>query len=170
MLLPLIQNVPRMLSAQGVLHGTASAVVDLLADGTFAKEFTPEISYDTDLILEDASTIRVDVVPASLVQVPDSRVSLRYEVGVDVAVRYRFGTSDQETDGKVSVDKAGAYLALLEELAEYLADPDNRKPSTKAMAVWSSNDIRTPWVSEHLRNNRQYTGIFRANYIVAVDL
>lgn len=155
----------------GTLHDTTEAVKTLLAAGSFSKSIDPQFVYDTELPLEDLDTLRVDVVAASLVQVPDSRVSVRYEVGVDVAVRYRFGVADQTAStGDVTLAAIEGYVDLLEELAEYLADPDNRVPSTKTAAVWVGNEMRVPWVPEHLRQNRQYTGIFRATYQVMKDL
>lgn len=153
------------------MHDTAEAVKALIdAATTLSKSFTPSFVYDTELPLEDADSLHVDVVLAGGSQVPDSRISLRYEVLVDVAVRYRFGTSEQETDGSIDVDEIEAYMALLEEIAELLADPDNRSLATKTTATWVGNEIRFPWVPAHLSQYRQYTGILRATYAVAKDL
>jgi hypothetical protein len=150
-----------------ILHDTADAVMELLATGTFSKTIDPQVSYDTELLLENAGTLRVDVVAAALTAVADSRISLRYEAGIDIAVRYRFGLSEQETTGAVDVKEVGAFLQLLEEIGEHLATPANRHLPLKVMATWISNEIRFPWVPDHLRQQRQYTGILRATYAVA---
>lgn len=153
------------------LHDTAEAVKTLIDGATLTLAFTPSFVYDTNLELEDTDTLHVDVVAAGLSCVPDSRVSLRYEALVDVAVRYRFGTADQvAATGAIDVTKIEPYTALLEEIAELLADPDNRKLATKTVATWVGSEIRYPWVPEHLRTMRQYTGILRATYVVAKDL
>jgi hypothetical protein len=91
-------------------------------------------------------------------------------VQIDIAVRYRFGSSEQETDGSIDVDEIKVYVDLLEEIGEVLADRDNRILSDKIDAVWTGNEIRVPWVPDHLRQNRQYTGILRATYVVDKDV
>lgn len=154
----------------GTLHDTAKAVRDLINSGSFTKSFEAVLSYDTDLLLEDAGDIHVDVVAGSLDCLADSRVSLQYACGIDVAVRYRFGVVEQGADGQIRISKIEEYLDLLEEIGEYLADPDNRALATKATAGWQKNDIQAPWVPEHIRTQRQYTGILRATYHVAKDL
>ncbi|MHB8953565.1 MAG: hypothetical protein ACYC4U_11395 [Pirellulaceae bacterium] len=151
------------------LHDTAEAVKALIDGATLSKAFDPRFCYDTDLPLEDAGTLHVDVVASGLSCVPDSRVSLRYEALVDIAVRYRFGTAEHETDGSIDVDEIEEYIALLEEIGELLATPGNRQLATKVTATWIGNEIRFPWVPEHMRTNRQYTGILRATYYVAKD-
>jgi len=151
------------------LHDTADAVRSQIAAGSYTLSFTPTLQYDTDLVLEDIDTLDVAIVAASLTQQADSRNSLRYEVGVDVAVRYRFGTAEHDGEGKIKTAQIEAYIGLLEEIAEELADPSNRTLTDKAAAAWIRNEFRYPWVPEHLRQNRQYTGIFRATYVVMMD-
>lgn len=152
------------------LHDTAEAVKAVIEAATLTKSFTPSFLYDTNLELPDSDTLHVDVVLAGGSMVADSRISLRYEVLVDVAVRYRFGVAEQEIDGSISLDDIEGYVGLLEEIAELLATPAYRSPSTKTMATWIGNEIRFPWVPEHLKQYRQYTGILRATYVVAKDL
>lgn len=151
------------------LHDTAAAVKTLLDGASLSKAFDPRFVYDTNLPLEDADTLHVDIVASGLSCVPDSRISLRYEALLDIAVRYRFGTIEQSSDGSIDVDEIQPYVALLEEIGELLADPDNRKLATQTLATWIGTEIRFPWVPEHLRQNRQYTGILRATYVVAKD-
>ena len=152
------------------LHDTTYAVQQLIDTGSFSRNFDPVLSYDTELILEDAGTLNVAIVPGGMIQVADSRVSLRYDVAVDVAIRYRFGTLEHDSGGAVEAAEVGALVDLLEEIAEHLAKPANRALTKKTAATWLQNEIRMPWVPEHLRQNRQYTGILRATYVVAKDL
>jgi len=150
----------------GTLHDTADAVKELIDAGAYSKDFDIELAYDTELLLEDAGTLQVIVVAAGLEVSVDSRYSLAYECSIDIAVRYRFGTDETDDDGKVNHNEVEAYLNLLEEIGEHLADPDNRVPSRKTLASWIGNDIRMPYVPDHIRNQRQYTGILRARYRV----
>jgi hypothetical protein len=155
----------------GTLHDTAEAVKTLIAAGSFSKTVDPVLAYSTDLELEDAGTLHVDVVAAGLSQAPDSRSSLEYNALIDVAVRYRFGASErQSATQQVTLANIEGYVDLLEEIAEHLATPANRALSTKTDATWIRNEIRVPWLPQHLRENGQYTGIFRATYYVAKDL
>ena len=155
----------------GTLHDTVGAVKTLIENGTFSVSFDTYQSYDTELLLEDADSVRVDVVAGGMSCVSDSRVSLAYECDVDIALRYRFGVAATvAADGSIDIDDIEDYLDVLEEIGEYLADPDNRSLATKTSATWLRNTILMPWVPEHLRTNRQYTGILRATYRVAKDL
>lgn len=153
-----------------ILHDIADAVKDLLDAATLSKAFDVRLAYDTELQLEDLDTLSVDLVAAGLTVSSESRSSLEYNAVLDIAVRYRFGVAEQETDGSIAVEEIAEYLELLEEIGEHLADPDNRQLATTTPATWISNEIRFPWVPEHLRNNRQYTGILRATYYAAKDL
>lgn len=153
-----------------VLHDIAVAVRIMLDTHGFSKPFDARLTYDTELQLEDLDTLHVDLVAAGLSTIPESRSSLEYNAQIDVAVRYRFGVLEHDTDGSIDVEEIAPYLALLEEIGEYLADPDNRRPPFKADAVWIGNEIRAPWVPEQLRNNRQYTGIMRATYALEKDV
>ena len=153
-----------------ILHDIADAVKDLLDGASLSKSFTSRLVYDTELQLEDLDTLHVDLVAAGLSVAPESRASLEYNALIDIAVRYRFGVLEHGTDGSIDVEEIAPYLALLEEIGEYLADPDNRRPPFMADAAWIGNEIRSPWVPEHLRNNRQYTGIMRATYALEKDV
>ena len=155
----------------GLLHDTAEAVRDLLDASSLSIEVNADVSYDPELPLEDLDAVHVTVVAASLLQEPDSRISVAYNIGLDVAVRYRFGVSSQIADQSIDIDDVGDYITLLEEIAEYLADKDNRVlTSVTGKPSWMRNEIRFPWVPQMLRENRQYTGIMRATYYSAKDL
>lgn len=153
-----------------ILHDIADAVKDLLDAATLSKAFDVRLAYDTELQLEDLDTLSVDLVAAGLTVSSESRSSLEYNAVLDIAVRYRFGVLEQETDGSIDVEEIAEYLELLEEIGEHLAAPANRQLATTTPATWLNAEIRFPWVPEHLRSNRQYTGILRATYYAAKDL
>jgi len=152
------------------LHDIAVAVKSLLDGASLSKTLDVRLTYDTELVLEDLDTLHVDLVAAGLSTIPESRASLEYNAQIDVAVRYRFGVLEHDTDGSIDVEEIAPYLALLEEIGEFLADPDNRRPPLKADAVWIGNELRAPWVPEQLRTNRQYTGIMRVTYALEKDV
>lgn len=156
----------------GLLHDTAEAVRDLLDAASLSLAFDASLSYDSELPLEDLDSLHVDVLAASLLQEPASRGSVGYNIGVDIAVRYRFGVADQvSTTQQIDVDSIGDYITLLEDIAEHLADPDNRVlTAVTGKPTWLRNEIRFPWVPQMLRENRQYTGIMRATYFAESDL
>jgi len=156
----------------GLLHDTAEAVRDLLNAASLTIDFDADVRYDPELPLEDLDSLHVDVVAASLQQERSSRSSVAYNIGVDIAVRYRFGVSDQVAATQaIDIDSVGDYISLLEEIAEHLADPDNRVlTAVTGKPSWLNNDIRMPWVPQLLRENRQYTGIMRATYFRDKDL
>lgn len=152
------------------LHDTAVAVKALLDGATLSKAFDSRFVYDTNLPLEDADQLHVDIVIGGWSQVPNDRASVQNDVGIDIAVRYRFGTIEQDNDGSIAVDEIGPYLNLLEEIGDLLANPGNRILVDKIDAIWTGNEVRAPWVPDHLRQNRQYTGILRATYVVDKDV
>ena len=151
------------------LHDIAVAVKSLLDGASLSKTLDVRLAYDTELVLEDLDTLHVDLVAAGLSTTPESRSSLEYNALIDIAVRYRFGVLEHDTDGSIDVEEIAAYLQLLEEIGEQLADPGNRQLATTTPATWLGNEIRAPWLPDHLRNNRQYTGILRATYYAAKD-
>lgn len=155
----------------GILHDTADAVRATIATGSYSLTIEPELAYDTDLALEDADTLHVDIVPAGLTQEADSRASLAYSALIDVAVRYRYSqTQRNDTTQKVTHDNLEMYVDLLEEISEHLATPANRALTDKPKATWLRNDMKMPWLPQHLREHGQFTGIFQATYYVARDL
>jgi len=151
-----------------MLHETALGVADVLRAAEFSKDVNVGVRYKTDLWLEDVSldAVHVDIVAAYLRQEADSRGTLRNEVGIDIAVRYKFSPEHDDLDGNVAIELAGEYLGLLEELADELADPSNRELE-RLPAKWLGNEIRLPWDPEAWKGNRQYTGIMQATYQVS---
>jgi sulfite reductase beta subunit-like hemoprotein len=101
----------------------------------------------------------------------DSRSSLAYNALIDVAVRYKFAAATQiYATQEIDLTYIEEYVDLLEAIAEHLATPGNRALTAKTDATWLRNEMRAPWVPEHIREHRQYTGIVRATYYVAKDL
>lgn len=153
-----------------LMHTVADGVCALLAAGTFTVPVTPQVSYETEMVLEGLTGLRCDVVPATGESELASRDVLQYTFGIDVGLRKKFAASDIDTDGKVKSSSMAAMIELLEDIHEYLASPSRRcLGGTYADAVWQGSTIRFLWVPAHLHQNHQYTGVFRATYAVDVD-
>ena len=144
----------------------ADAVTTALASGTFSKQFTPVRSYaEWDDALEDLNELHVDVVPlqtgpATTLQ---ERASVEYSCQVDIGVRYRFGTSEQEsTTGRVDVVEVDGLKLLLQEIAEFFMV--DRLTDTN-LATWQETNIQHSWSRPHLKNFRQYFGFVRLTFL-----
>lgn len=153
-----------------IMHTVADGVRATLAAGTFTIAVTPALNYETEMLLEGLTSLRCDVVPATATFETESRNSTRYTFGIDVGLRKKFGTTDAGSGGVVSQAAIAALIELLEDMNEYLANSARRRLSASyAEAVWQGSEIRYLWIPGHLRQNHQYTGIFRATYAVDVD-
>ncbi len=153
-----------------LMHTVADGVRAALAAGSFSLAVTPALNYETEMLLEGLTSLRCDVVPAAAQFESEDRGSARYTFGIDVGLRKKFAAADAGTGGVVSQTAIAALIELLEEMNEYLANSANRRFSgTYADAVWQGSEIRYLWIPAHLRQNHQYTGVFRATYLVDVD-
>lgn len=151
-----------------VLVDIAEAVVAEINAATLTLDVEAARSYDTDALLEDLDTLRVDVVPVRLAGEMQDRGSLGREAVVDVAVRKRFGTTDTAENGLVNKSAVDELVDLVEEIDELLAGAT--RLSTYTGAIWQVSEIRAPWMPDHLRQNRQFTGILRVTYSTTTDV
>ena len=144
----------------------ADAVTTALAAGTFSKQFTPVRSYaEWDDALEDLNELHVDVVPLQTGPqiIHDERGGVEYTCQIDIGVRYRFGTSEQESmTGRVDVVEVDGLKLLLEEIAEFFIPV---RLSDTNLATWKATDIQQSWSRPHLKNFRQYFGFVRLTFL-----
>lgn len=146
----------------------ADAVKDALVAGvSFGGVAVPAIrSYaEWDEALEDLNTLHVDVVPlqtgpgTSL----EARGEVEYTCEIDIGVRYRFGTADQElTTGRVDTDKVDALKLLVQTIAEFFMT--DRLADTHT-ASWQETEIKLGWSRKHLRQMRQFFGFVRLTFM-----
>lgn len=143
----------------------ADAVVTALAAGTFSKTINPTRSYaEWEEALEALNELHVDVVPLQTGPATelDDRGSVEYTCEIDVGVRYRFGTSEQEsTTGRVDVAEVDGCKLLVQEIAEYFITD---RFADSPFGVWQSTEIKLGWSRKHLRQMRQFFGFVRLTF------
>lgn len=144
----------------------AQAVVDAINAADWSQDLEAERSYaDWDDELSERDTLRIDVVPVDSPTVDlQTRGSIRWSVGVDIAVRKRFGTDARTPDkGRLANAKIDALIGLVEEFAAYFVT--DRFASLEASSVaWQSTTIPALYISEHLRQYGQFTGLIRLGF------
>ncbi len=150
--------------AAGIARQVADALVTDLNAGSFTESFTATRSYaGWQLKLKNLSTTRVDVVPVSLADMSlDADDKQNSEAVVDIVMRKRLGQSDVESDGAVKNTVLDPLSDTVEEIAAFLADPANRRPSTYDEATLETVEILHLYVLDHLP--AQFTGVIRTRY------
>lgn len=164
---------------QSVADALVSQIETGEAAGTFSKSIVTESRFDTALEMEDTETVSVLVVPMGSNLTRKSEGTFNRDCILEVMVRKRFASSDFDTSGRVPKELVDEYVELLEQIDEYLADPDNHKLTTYPEAVYIEDDsneadrnlvrelgITVPWEKEHLQLWQQYTGVLRVGYHV----
>jgi hypothetical protein len=143
----------------------ADAITTALAGATFSKSIEPVRSYaEWDESLEDFNTLHVDVVPLQTgpAMALEEREAVEYTCQIDIGVRYRFGTVEQEsTTGRVDVAEIDALKLLIQEIAEYFMT--DRLTDTNT-AIWQETNIQQSWSRKHLREMRQFFGFVRLTF------
>jgi hypothetical protein len=147
----------------------ADLVVAALNAHDFGEEvrFKAERSYaDWDLKLEDAGELHVDVVPTGIPSaVLNSRGNAGYDVTINIGLRKRFGQEESEQHtGRIDLAELDRMVQLLEQIHELLCGQDKRVLASDV--AWQASTITDAYVAEHLRQNRQYTGLILATYRV----
>lgn len=147
----------------------ADALVAGLNGETFSKSFTAAVGYGLRLKLEDADTLRIDVAPAGTKAERDDRGSIKWLNQIDIGVRYRFGTGDQETTtGEIKNASVDAYRYLLQEIVQWCYE--NPRPASYSHAVLSDDiDVRGDVIQKHFDEWNQFTGIIRVVYATRTE-
>jgi len=144
----------------------ADAVTTALKAGTFSQSISPVRSYaEWDDALEDLDELHCDVVPLQTgpVTVLQERGGVEYMCQIDIGLRKRFGTSDQETQtGRVDIEEIDGLKLLLQEIAEFFMT--DRLTDTN-LATWQETNIQQSWSRPHLKNFRQYFGFVRLTFL-----
>jgi hypothetical protein len=164
---------PATLANTAALVYVADLVAAALNAHDFGEgvQFQAERSYaDWDLKLEDANELHVDVVPVNLPSaVLNSRGNAGYDVTVDVGLRKRFTQQEsEEHTGRIDLAEVDRLVYLLEQMHELLCGYDKRVLASNV--AWQASTITDAFVPEHLRQNRQYTGLMRLTYRVKREL
>lgn len=153
--------------SDAVAVAVAKAVTSQIDAATLSLAFTPERSYaDWELALEDADELHVDVVVVTteLATELSSRGRMKYTVPIDIGVRKRFVTAQQDDDtGRVELAEVDALMLLVEEIHELFASVSL---TDYTEATWQETKTLVAPLNKHLRENRQFTGIVRVTFRV----
>lgn len=149
-----------------VVVDIAEKIKDALAAATLSQAFTPTRSYaEWEETLDDYNTLHVDVVPVQNGPASnlEERALAEYTVEVDVAVRYRFGSTDQSgTTGRITTTVIDGLVLLVQEIAEFFLTDRLTDATT---AVWQATSIQQSWSRKHLREMRQFFGFVRLTFL-----
>lgn len=139
---------------------------------TFSQAFTPERSYaDWDLPLEQLDQLLCDVVPVNNPKSElEERGAIQYLAQVDVVLRRKFQAAHQDAGtGRVAIAQVDALVKVVEELHEFFCGERMDSFSVEEAnrtATWESTEILAAYRKDHLRQNRQFTGIVRLTFRV----
>lgn len=130
---------------------------------------------DHDLILAKAQAdeLRIDVQVGDCETTPISRETTKYVCRTDVLVRKHFiqAESDEDT-GRIDTTEIDRIIRLVEEIHDYFARNSDthsgRRLTTYEDAAFNMVEYRPLYFPEHLRENRQFTGIVAVTYQVIV--
>lgn len=152
-----------------VWDSTADAMVaELNAATTFSVPFASARVDDPDLDLEDVGILHVDVMPDVLppaVEISASTASgCNVVCNINVAVRKRFGTTDQDaTTGKVDQAEVDSLKLLVQEIHDFFK---LRRLTAYTEAVWTGTKIPLLWSPKRIRTQRQFTAVLTFTFMV----
>ena len=160
---------------QQICEALATALDAADTAGAFASTLGTEWAYTTQLGLEvPVGTLSVLAVPALTTRRRNSNGTWRRDVVVEILVRTHL-TADATVDQAIT--DAGLYL--VEQIDDYLADPDNQtltlssgeeayyvEPTDQRAEADIRADAGVFWMRDHLLDLRQVTGLVRVAYYV----
>jgi hypothetical protein len=161
----------------GRVQQICEALVDVLdaADtaGAFASTLAAERAYTAHLDLETpVDGLSVLVVPAITTRHRTSNGTWRRDVVIEILVRQHLNV-----DATIDQASTDAGLYLVEQIDDYLADPDHHElilpdgviaeyvePGDERAEAEIRADSGVGWIRDHLLDMRQITGLVRVAY------
>lgn len=155
-----------------IAEAVKSELATAFAASTFGASYSaivPKRSYaDWDDELKDIGAIKVDVVPVAYDESSlNTHKSIGYVTSVDIGIRKRFGTGNQQSTGELVLSDVDALVLLVENVSEFFTP---RRLTAYEYASWRETRIRAIYVREHLRQCRQFTGVIRVSFDSTKDL
>lgn len=144
----------------------ADAVVSAINAHDWDIPVMAERSYaEFDDQLTDLDKLQIDVFPKFDPTIElDTRGTTGWQVAIDVGVRKRFDTADQDqTTGRIKRSSIDELVALVESLAKYLIAERFTELDAIGM-VWQSTSVPALFVRDHLRQWSQFTGVVRLTF------
>ncbi len=133
----------------------AESVVEELSAATFSQPIVVTRSYLPRVELADLKTLRVTVVPSSVLVVTASRGQTQRDVSIDVAVQKKL-VNEQNAD-------LDPLLALAEEIAEHFRG--NRLDSFPD-AAWVKTEFKPIYAPDHIDQHRTFTSVLTLTFRV----
>lgn len=152
------------------LEKVAEAVLNELAVHPFSIQFTPTRTYNPNLKLEDADTLRVDVVPVRSDPERQDRATIKWLTSIDIGVRFRFDAQHQDADtGEIETRHVDRFFKLEQEILRFFFQHDRLTNYDDAVLTLDP-DLRVAWIPKHMAEWRQFTGIIRVTYQSETDI
>ncbi len=153
-----------MAESRSIQVKVADAVAEEIRHQSFTLKPTVRRRYLRAIALSDLGTLYVDVQPGVMTTKAVSREAIEYTCRVDVLIRKRF-TTEEENDvtGEIETEEIDRLLLLLEEIHDFF---HMRALEAYPDAVWEAIEFRPGYVPAHLHTMRQFTGIVAATFKV----
>lgn len=151
--------------ADAQLVQVAEAVKAAIVAHDFGIAFECNRCYpDLDEKLKNAGKLRVDLVPfGHPVSELASRGSTSYRCTVQIVTRKRFDFGDQQVDsGRIEPAEIDRLILLEEQIHEFLCHEDQRE--LRANMNWQAMKITDTYLTKHLREMQQFTGLMLVTY------
>lgn len=147
--------------SEAIWDEIAEAVVQELNTNPWRLAFTARRVEDNTIDLPDADTLHVDVMPGEVKVVAASDEATQYDCMMDVAVRKRFGVSDQEEDtGEIDQAEIDLLRGMVQDIAEYF-----HQRELQDVAAVCVGEVFNPHGSPAmLREQRQFTAIVKLTF------
>lgn len=151
----------------------AEAIAAELRGHTFT--LSPKVSrlymQGKDLLLTEANTLRVDVQVGDCETEFATRALTQYTCRTDIAVRKKFVPAETvAATGKIDVAEIDRLILLTQQIHDFFSrDSDNasgRRLANYEEAAFQNVEFRPLYFPNHLRENRQYTGIVAVTFQV----
>lgn len=133
----------------------ADAVAAAINAGTFSQSVTAEREYLPTHELAKSQGLTVTVVPRGITSQTTGRKVLQQDYEIDVAVRKKLQTKEQE--------ELDDLMELSEEVIRHL---QLTRLASYGVAIWIGTEVRAPYSPEHLHEFRQFTSLATLTYRV----
>ena len=138
-----------------VITDIADAVAAEINAGSFSQPVSATREYLPAFELADMQTLRVTVVPKSVITLPGGRAHNQYDYAIDVAVQKKLDAADN-----TEIDE---LMTLVDELADHLRF---KRLTDYPNAAWLKTENQPVYAQEHLQELRQFTSILTFTFRV----
>ena len=138
-----------------VITQIADAVVATLNVATLSQPVTATRAYLPRVEVSELKTLKVTVVPSSVVNASASRSQSQQDIAIDVAIQQKLGNEQNAT--------LDPLLALAEEIADLFR---SKRLDTFPLALCIKTEFKTIYAPEHIENLRTFTSVLTLTFRV----